>query len=253
MVRWMGEAIHAPPQSSPLSMYNYKVVAGGRDSRLLKAMKTELKDFHFYALDVLDSEGIDAFASRVASVHGAPNVVINAVGVSAPPAAFEQMSAASFDSQIDTIVKGTANLCRGLLPLMKSPPLKQAQQGYEGVLVNFTSNWGRTTVGGHSALCAAKWAVEGLSKSVAQELPSHLACIPLNPGTINTRGLTELLGTERSSEAISTAEWAAAAMPFILSLGPRDTGRSLTCPGAPEHHYDNALQTSKPMWALGFF
>ena len=237
LVRWMGGG-----GGGASGLYSYKVVAAGRDSRLLKALKTEFKEFHFYALDVLDAEGVDAFAARVATVHGAPHVVINAVGLSHAPASFEQTPAAVFDKHIDVIVKGTANLCRSLLGVMRAPQQQQHPQGYEGVFVNFSSNWGRTTVGGHSALCAAKWAVEGLTKSLAQELPANIACIPLNPGTVQTTGLGELLGVDRAADAISPQEWAALAMPFILSLSPRDTGRSLTCPGAPEHHYDNALQ-----------
>ena len=236
IVRWFAEHVQ------DTSMYAYKVIVCGRDARLLKAMKTEMKDFHFYAVDVLDVVGLESVVDKLSSVHGVPNLVLNAVGVSSPPQALEKIPVAHFDLQIDTVVKGTANVCRAFLPVMKQPPLKQDQQGYEGLLVNLSSNWGRTSVGGHSALCAAKWAVEGLSKSVAQELPHNLACIPVNPGTVNTAGLAHLLGPDRAAEALPAPQWAAAAMPFLLGLGPRDNGRSLTCPGSPEHHFDNALQ-----------
>ena len=42
--------------------------------------------------------------------------------------------------------------------------------------------------------CASKWAVEGLSRSVAKELPSGLAIVALNPGVINTDMLMSCFG-----------------------------------------------------------
>lgn len=43
--------------------------------------------------------------------------------------------------------------------------------------------------------CASKWAVEGLSRSVAKELPSGLAIVALNPGVVNTDMLMSCFGS----------------------------------------------------------
>lgn len=45
-----------------------------------------------------------------------------------------------------------------------------------------------------SAYCATKWAVEGLTRSVAKELPLGLAVIALSPGVVNTDMLTSCFG-----------------------------------------------------------
>ncbi|RWW63682.1 hypothetical protein BHE74_00029114 [Ensete ventricosum] len=42
--------------------------------------------------------------------------------------------------------------------------------------------------------CASKWAVEGLTKSVAKELPPGLAIVALSPGVINTDMLASCFG-----------------------------------------------------------
>lgn len=42
--------------------------------------------------------------------------------------------------------------------------------------------------------CASKWAVEGLTRSVAKELPDGMAIVALNPGVINTDMLVSCFG-----------------------------------------------------------
>ena len=42
--------------------------------------------------------------------------------------------------------------------------------------------------------CATKWAVEGLSKSLAKEVPPGLTVVTLNPGVINTAMLQSCFG-----------------------------------------------------------
>lgn len=46
--------------------------------------------------------------------------------------------------------------------------------------------------------CASKWAVEGLTKSVAKELPAGMAIVALNPGVINTDMLQSCFGSSSS-------------------------------------------------------
>ena len=252
-VRWLAK------QTTNIQIpYSYAIVACGRNERVLKELKAEMPFVHFYAMDVTDSEGVSSLATRVFQQHGSPHVVINAVGVSTPQCAFSEISSSHFDTIIDTIIKGTANVARSFLSVMaargvgSSSDIHGQSDSYEGVLVNLTSNWARTAVAGQSAMCTAKWAVEGLSKSIALELPQYLACIPCNPGVIKTSGMVSV-GYQPSEQHFQNPHtWASNCMPFLLSLSPRENGRSLTCPGAPSHHFDNAQQTSKPMWSLGF-
>lgn len=47
--------------------------------------------------------------------------------------------------------------------------------------------------------CASKWAVEGLTRSVAKELPPGIAVVALNPGVINTEMLQSCFGSSAST------------------------------------------------------
>ncbi len=116
-------------------------------------------------------------------------------------------------------VSGTVNTIRAFVPAM----IKAGK----GIIVNFSSGWGRSTSPEVAPYCASKWAVEGLTLALAQELPEGLAAIPLNPGVINTDMLQQCFGP--SAKSYPTAdEWARKAVPFILKLKPRQNGISLS-------------------------
>jgi NAD(P)-dependent dehydrogenase (short-subunit alcohol dehydrogenase family) len=96
--------------------------------------------------------------------------------------------------------------------------------------VNFSSGWGRSTAAEVAPYCATKWGVEGLTQSLAQELPRGLAAVPLNPGIINTDMLQSCFAG--GADGFSKADaWAKIAVPFLLKISPRDNGRQLTVPG----------------------
>jgi NAD(P)-dependent dehydrogenase (short-subunit alcohol dehydrogenase family) len=97
------------------------------------------------------------------------------------------------------------------------------------VIVNLSSGWGRSTSANVAPYCASKWAIEGLTRALAQELPKGMAAVPLNPGIIDTDMLKISFG-DRSSSFPGPDAWALTAAPFLLGLGPKDNGKALTAP-----------------------
>ncbi|KAF2294019.1 hypothetical protein GH714_006459 [Hevea brasiliensis] len=97
----------------------------------------------------------------------------------------------------------------------------------EGIIVNFSSGWGRSGAALVAPYCASKWAVEGLTRSVAKELPDGMAVIALNPGVIHTEMLQSCFGTSASIYQEPDA-WAPKAATMILNLAGADNGASLT-------------------------
>jgi NAD(P)-dependent dehydrogenase (short-subunit alcohol dehydrogenase family) len=75
----------------------------------------------------------------------------------------------------------------------------------------------------------SKWGIEGLTKALAEELPAGMAAIPLNPGTIDT-DMLRACWAEGAAGSPKAAAWAQVAAPFILGLGAKHTGKSLTVP-----------------------
>jgi NAD(P)-dependent dehydrogenase (short-subunit alcohol dehydrogenase family) len=129
-----------------------------------------------------------------------------------------------FSRVIDVNIKGVFHVIRAFGPSM-------IRKG-TGVIVNFSSGWGRSTSPEVAPYCATKFAIEGLTQSLAQELPSGLAAVPLNPGVIDTEMLRSCFG-EGAASYPKPAEWAKNAVPFLLSLNEQHNGRSLTVSGVP--------------------
>ena len=58
-------------------------------------------------------------------------------------------------------------------------------------------------------------------------LPAGMAAVPLNPGVIDTDMLRSAWGAEAGGYP-TPDQWARRAAPFLLTLGPKDNGKSLS-------------------------
>jgi NAD(P)-dependent dehydrogenase (short-subunit alcohol dehydrogenase family) len=135
------------------------------------------------------------------------------------PAPLWEVPAAEFDALTRVNINGTVNVIRHVTPALV--------KAGNGVIVNFSSEWGRSTAPEVAPYCATKWAIEGLTRSLAQELPKGIAAVALNPGIIDT----EMLRTcwaEGASSYPAPEEWVKRAVPFLLSLGAKDNGKALS-------------------------
>lgn len=199
-------------------------VAGcARDPEMIRKLSADFPaPHHFVACDVADDASVGAFCQEVQQVCGLPDLVLNNAGIVNISAPLWEVSAEEFSRVVDINLKGPAYVMRHLLPAM----LKRGS----GVVVNFSSGWGRCTAPEVAPYCATKYAIEGLSQAVAQETGGKVAIIPLNPGIIDTRMLRSCFGNE-AGHYPGPKEWARTAVPFLIKLGPKDNGRPLTAPG----------------------
>ncbi|RME93611.1 MAG: SDR family oxidoreductase [Verrucomicrobia bacterium] len=197
------------------------VVAGcARNERRVEELARELGGPHqFAALDVTDDAAVARWAAEVIERMGPPDLLINNAALINRNAPLWEVPAEEFDRVIDVNLKGVANTIRHFLPAMI--------RAGRGVVVNFSSGWGRSTSPEVAPYCATKWGIEGLTQALAQELPRGLAAVPLNPGIIHTEMLESCFGAAAASYP-DPATWARTAVPFLLGLGPRDNGRPLT-------------------------
>ncbi|MDB6138682.1 MAG: short-chain alcohol dehydrogenase [Verrucomicrobiaceae bacterium] len=199
-------------------------VAGcARRGPVLEELGAKLGPPHgFYRCDVAVEAEVAAFATQVLERYGAPDLLINNAAIINPNRPLWEMSAEDISSIVDVNLKGTIAMMRHFLPAM----LKR--QG--GVIVNFSSGWGRGTAPEVAPYCATKWAVEGLSQAAAQETSGKVAIAAMNPGIIDTEMLRSTFG--RGAGGYPDAQkWAKKAVPFLAGLGLKDNGRELTAPG----------------------
>ncbi|CAM3427331.1 SDR family oxidoreductase [Brevibacillus invocatus] len=102
----------------------------------------------------------------------------------------------------------------------------------EGVIINISSYWGRHGEGMVAPYCASKFAVEGLSRSLAQELPKGMAVVALDPGGSIDTAMLQQCSPGEVETAPSPEAWSRVAVPYLLKIGPKENGKSLTCPRA---------------------
>lgn len=199
-------------------------VAGcARDPVMVADLKQQFPAPHHFAVcDVADEDQVATFCQTVLTTCGMPDLVLNNAAIVNASAPIWEVPAEEFSRVVDINIKGTASVMRHLLPAM----LKRGS----GVMVNFSSGWGRCTAPAVAPYCATKYAIEGLSQAVAQETEGKVAVIPLNPGIIDTRMLRSCFGDD-AGHYPGPEDWARQAVPFLIKLGPKDNGRSLTAPG----------------------
>jgi NAD(P)-dependent dehydrogenase (short-subunit alcohol dehydrogenase family) len=198
------------------------VLGCGRSTTELDVLRQRFGAPHDFAVvDVTRRDQVQAWADRLLAEHGAPDLLLNNAAIINANAPLWQVPVEEFDRLIDINIKGVANVLRSFLPAMIARN--------HGVIVNFSSGWGRSTSPEVAPYCASKYAIEGLTLALAQELPSGMAAIPLNPGIIDTDMLRSCFGAEAAHHP-SAVEWAKRAVPFILKLGRRDNGQSLSVP-----------------------
>ncbi len=201
----------------------HTVIGCGRSADPVAALQSALGQPHdIAAVDVIDDRAVADWAKRTLAAHGTPDLLINNAAIINRNSRLVDVPAAEFDAVIDINIKGVANVTRHFVPAMI--------ERNHGVIVNLSSGWGRSTSPDVAPYCATKWAIEGLSKAMADELPSGMACVPISPGVVNTEMLQSCFGggadTARKPDA-----FAKVAAPFLLALGPKDNGQSLTVPG----------------------
>lgn len=173
----------------------------------------------FSVLDVTNDRDVAKWAREIVNSLGAPDLLLCNAALVNRNAPLWEVPASEFSDVIDVNIKGVANVLRHFVPAMIA-------RG-SGVVVNFSSGWGRSTSPEVAPYCATKFAIEGLTQALAQELPSGLAAIPLNPGVIDTDMLRSCFGGSAGSYP-TPEQWAKRAVPFLLKLSPRDNGQSLT-------------------------
>ncbi len=194
----------------------HTIIGCSRSKDKIDELQKNYPDHFFAVVDVADNQQVKSWVESFAHT---PDLVLNNAALINKPVPLWELDSVDFSQLIDVNVKGTVNVIRHVVPIM----IKRKQ----GLVVNFSSGWGRSTSANVAPYCASKWAIEGLTKALAQELPSGLGAIALNPGIINTDMLNICFGDEAKYYE-SVNEWVEKATPFLLKLSPRHNGESLT-------------------------
>ena len=171
--------------------------------------------------DVSCNKSVKSFSESIIKKLGVPELLINNAAVMNAPKPLWEVPREEFDHLTNVNINGVANMIRHFLPSML--------EKRKGLIINLSSGWGRSTSPDVAPYCATKWAIEGLSAALAQELPDGMGCIALNPGVIDTDMLRKCWGNGAELYQ-KPGEWAKLAVPFIESLTHQDNGKQMSAP-----------------------
>ena len=214
VTRGLGRAL-----AEQFSFMGHKVIGCGRNKDTIKNLSKSLPEStDFMALDISDHDMVQSWSREILGKFDVPDYLINNAAVINKNATLWRVPFYEFSELIDINVKGTYNIIKSFLPKMIKCK--------KGTIVNFSSGWGRTTSPQVAPYCSSKWAIEGLSKSLAQELPNGVISVALSPGVVDTDMLRSCNVNAGSYE--KPQSWAKRAAPYILNITQKDNGASLT-------------------------
>ncbi|MDX2707648.1 oxidoreductase [Streptomyces sp. PA03-6a] len=156
-----------------------RVVATARDPRNVEEALSAYGDRVLaVALDVTDEAQARAAVDAAVYAFGRIDVLVNNAGRGVL-GAVEETSDAAFRSVYETNVFGLANVTRAVLPVMR--------RQRSGRILNLSSIGGFRGAPGFGVYCSTKFAVEGLSEALHDELaPLGIHVVIVEPGYFRT-------------------------------------------------------------------
>jgi NAD(P)-dependent dehydrogenase (short-subunit alcohol dehydrogenase family) len=188
-------------------------------ARIAELRKLYPAPHSFAAVDVSDDQQVARWAAELLPQIGAADLLINNAAVITHNGPLWEQSADEIERILAINLAGVVNVIRHFVPAMVARK--------RGIIVNLSSEWGRSVSAEVAPYCATKWGIEGLTKALAEELPEGMAAVPLSPGIIDTDMLRACFGDQAGAYP-SPARWVRGAADTILGLTAKDNARSLS-------------------------
>lgn len=179
-----------------LLAHGTRVVATSRKVEALKELEAKYPEHALVAaMDVTNQAQVEAVVAATVQRFGALDVLVNNAGYGMV-GAVEESAEAEFRPMFETNVFGLIGVTQAVLPQMR-------RQG-SGHIVNLSSIGGLVATPGFGMYNATKFAVEGLSEALAQEVgPLGIAVTIVEPGPFRTK----FLGRAGGEAALRIADY----------------------------------------------
>jgi 3-oxoacyl-[acyl-carrier protein] reductase len=159
------------------------VVLCGRTEKTLQATASRISANNGNAqartCDVSNHASVQELAHWVTKTLGRVDILVNNAGVAASTGPLHEMTPEGWEKILNTNLRGVFYCIRAFAPMM-------IQSG-GGHIVNISSLAGKNPLPNGAAYAASKWALNGLSYSVAEELRTHnIRVSVVCPGSVDT-------------------------------------------------------------------
>jgi NAD(P)-dependent dehydrogenase (short-subunit alcohol dehydrogenase family) len=193
-----------------------RVVATARDAANVVTAVGEHNDLLAASLDITDTASIEAAVNAAINRFGRIDVLVNNAG-NFQAGYFEEISPEQFRAQMETNFFGPLNVTRAVLPVMR--------RQRSGHIVTITSTAGIVSGGFGSAYGASKFALEGWSESLHEEVEQFgIRVTVVEPGFFRTELLVEGSSTLWSDLSIDDYADTASTIEAWKSMNGRQSG-----------------------------
>jgi len=171
------------------------VVFTGRDKGRLQQVAKELtKEGHRcegVVCDLTDLDSVNAMGQRLRRDYGRADILVNNAGIGGPSGMLHELAPDDWDAVFNTNLRGVYYMLRAVVPLMI--------EAGSGHIINISSLAGKNPLPRGAAYSASKWALNGLSYGVAEELRGHnIRVSVVCPGSVDTAFSPRRAGKETS-------------------------------------------------------
>jgi NAD(P)-dependent dehydrogenase (short-subunit alcohol dehydrogenase family) len=162
----------------------------------LAEFRDEFPDIAATHVNVASEAEIDAWFDDALDDLGGLDVMINNAGIKGPTAPVDDVEYADWRECLAICLDSHFLCARRAAPVMKA-------QG-SGSIINLSSNAGQHGFGNRTPYAAAKWAVIGLTKSLAIELgPHNVRCNAICPGSVRGDRINRVIQGEAELRGVS--------------------------------------------------
>jgi len=152
--------------------------------------KREKLLLHTIKLDVADEKSVNDAIKTIKSDAGRIDVLVNNAGYGLT-GSLEDLSMSEIKAQYETNVFGLIRVTQAVLPTMREQK--------SGIIVNISSIGGKMALPLSSPYIGTKFAVEGLSESIAYDLePFGIKVVIIEPGAIKTNFDTGMVVAQKN-------------------------------------------------------
>jgi NAD(P)-dependent dehydrogenase (short-subunit alcohol dehydrogenase family) len=177
----------------------YRVHICDSDPAAVEAFRAEQPDAAASLADVARVDQVDALFDEVQHAYGRLDVLVNNAGIAGPTAPIEAIEPAEWDRAIAVDLNGQFYCTRRAVPMLKSSG--------GGTIINISSNAAFFGFPLRAPYTACKWALIGLTKTLAMELGTHRIRVnAICPGSVKGPRIDRVIDRDAAERGMTSEE-----------------------------------------------
>ncbi|HXD68307.1 MAG TPA: SDR family oxidoreductase [Gaiellales bacterium] len=154
---------------------------------------------HATEVDVADLAALDRWIDAALAAGGGLDVLVNNAGIAGPTALIENIEVDEWERSLAVSLTSHYRTCARVVPAMKAAG--------SGSIINVSSTAGQHGIGLRAPYVAAKWAVIGLTKTLAIELGPHgVRANAVCPGSVEGDRMRGVIAREAGARGAAASE-----------------------------------------------